>query len=119
MADAEPGLGLPALDHGSIVNARRKFAFFVEFFVDANVGTEVLAFVAHLLHASDAYAARVGQSATHSPHELIVAERRDGVLDQDLGGIFQEAGGIATRIANNHAAGWVGSLRVDSCHLEG
>ena len=63
-----------------------------------------------MLHTGDAQGTGIGESACHGVHALVMGERRDGFVEHVLSGVFERAGGIALGIANDGAAGWVGSL---------
>ena len=97
------------------IDTRGQLAALQQLGVDGNV----FIFRIHVLHAGDAERRGVGQGALHRLQPLLVRQRRNDFVDVVHGGVFQRAGWIALRVAHDHAAGRVRSLRRDAGQSQG
>ena len=92
----------------------RQFSTVEQLRINRNIGI----FRIHILHTGDAERCRMGERTFNCVQALLMGERRDDFVDIVHGSVFQSAGGIALRIADDGSAGWVWGFGRDPCHAQ-
>src|ERR1700674_1362905 len=101
MANSDLSLILYIRNRWGYIHARGQFTVLQKLPVGSNIGIAVRAFIIHVLNAGHTEGGSVLQSTSHGAKALVVGQGRNYFDDKLLGGILDNARGIALRIANN------------------